>query len=529
MLRSRSTKEVRLWDAWWLVVALSIVGFVFYRNTQLASRVIDGTHLYVIDDDMMISMRYARNLAEGHGLVWNEGEKVEGYTNFLWTMVMALVHKLGAAEETASVWVRGCAFVFLSGALVQATRILRSFVPQNLAVTPLFLFTAIMCVDITLWASWGFETALLTFLLMSFVAGVLRNPKSIAGWLALSLVPLTRGDGVHIFLASALVGFLLADDRKNIVLTRILPAAVPVIGHFVFRYVYYGDILPNTYYLKVYLLDNVRKRGVGYARNFLLTYSILLALGVGGALGIAKRDRRGLVFLVYLASNLLYVCNIGGDMMGSFRFFAHIMPLVFVFAAAGMAHVARGLVAQITWGTVLAFISIPLVRPLDRLVALDGNGDPQEQMQVAMLIRKNALPASSLGVMAAGIVPYFNIGHRAVDALGKSDKHIAMLKPFPGTMVGHGKMDPDWTFNQRKPDLFVSLRSLSWTAGLKPDDRTTDPILSVLAAHEFQKAYRPNSIQEPWSLEKTAIYAREDSPEAQRRSWRPLVVGPAPR
>ncbi|MCL2825764.1 MAG: hypothetical protein FWD57_17365, partial [Polyangiaceae bacterium] len=41
-----------------------------------------------IADDAFISFRYARNLVMGHGLVFNPGERVEGYTNFLWTMLM---------------------------------------------------------------------------------------------------------------------------------------------------------------------------------------------------------------------------------------------------------------------------------------------------------------------------------------------------------------------------------------------------------------------------------------------------------
>ena len=41
------------------------------------------------DDDQMISMRYARNLVEGHGLAWNPGERVEGYADPLQTCVMA--------------------------------------------------------------------------------------------------------------------------------------------------------------------------------------------------------------------------------------------------------------------------------------------------------------------------------------------------------------------------------------------------------------------------------------------------------
>ena len=44
---------------------------------------------YFLSDDSFISFRYARHLAEGHGLVWNSGERIEGYTNFLWVLFMA--------------------------------------------------------------------------------------------------------------------------------------------------------------------------------------------------------------------------------------------------------------------------------------------------------------------------------------------------------------------------------------------------------------------------------------------------------
>src|SRR4030095_14589299 len=57
-------------------------------------------HLYfTLFDDAMISMRYARNLADGHGLLWNPGQPaVEGYTNFLWTLWMAALHLLPVTE-----------------------------------------------------------------------------------------------------------------------------------------------------------------------------------------------------------------------------------------------------------------------------------------------------------------------------------------------------------------------------------------------------------------------------------------------
>jgi hypothetical protein len=49
-----------------------------------------------MDDDAFISFRYARNLVRGAGLVFNPGERVEGYTNFLWTVLLAGLHGLGA-------------------------------------------------------------------------------------------------------------------------------------------------------------------------------------------------------------------------------------------------------------------------------------------------------------------------------------------------------------------------------------------------------------------------------------------------
>ncbi len=46
-------------------------------------------------DDAFISLRYARNLADGHGLVYNPGEHIEGYSNFLWTVLLSLPLRLG--------------------------------------------------------------------------------------------------------------------------------------------------------------------------------------------------------------------------------------------------------------------------------------------------------------------------------------------------------------------------------------------------------------------------------------------------
>ncbi len=56
-------------------------------------------------DDAFISFRYVRNLVEGHGLVFNPGERVEGYSNFLWVLELAgLWRVFGLRPENAAPW-----------------------------------------------------------------------------------------------------------------------------------------------------------------------------------------------------------------------------------------------------------------------------------------------------------------------------------------------------------------------------------------------------------------------------------------
>lgn len=74
------------------VMVLGVAAALFYAVFIVRCGFSLGGRLgFTLFDDAMISMRYARNLAEGYGLVWNPGERVEGYTNPLWTLWMALI------------------------------------------------------------------------------------------------------------------------------------------------------------------------------------------------------------------------------------------------------------------------------------------------------------------------------------------------------------------------------------------------------------------------------------------------------
>src|SRR5438094_320890 len=58
--------------------AIAIIGLYMTHALKLG---------YVVDD-AYISFQYARHFAHGEGLVYNVGERVEGYTNFLWVIML---------------------------------------------------------------------------------------------------------------------------------------------------------------------------------------------------------------------------------------------------------------------------------------------------------------------------------------------------------------------------------------------------------------------------------------------------------
>src|SRR5579864_7564678 len=60
-----------------------------------AARVATGPHPI---DDAYITFRYARNLADGLGLVYNPGEWVLGTTAPLWALVLSLGYRLGLTD-----------------------------------------------------------------------------------------------------------------------------------------------------------------------------------------------------------------------------------------------------------------------------------------------------------------------------------------------------------------------------------------------------------------------------------------------
>lgn len=505
-----------------------VVGWLFYEHAWDASLSIDGVRYFWLDDDQMISMRYARNLAEGQGLVWNPGEYVEGYTNLLWVLVMAAVHALGASDMHASLYVLGVSFVLHVGMLWLSLRLLAVFLPSARAAAVLLVAGLVLSMDITYWSVNGFETTLLAVLQLGFLVALFTHGEGWRVWLTLGLVTLVRSDGVHVWAGDALLAVMLSKDRPR-TLRYLALTLVPVAAHFGWRRVYYGDWLPNTYYLKSVGLPDKTWTGVLYVGRFLRRYGAVLAIAAGAAAVYARTDRRALALFTTVLATLGYSVVVGGDNFQECRFFAHTLPVVWVFASAAGAILMTQPLGR--WGLYAALATnlVPHRAP-HAIHAASANGMADHQVVVGVMLREQALPSSTVAVIPAGFVPYFS-RLRAHDMLGKTDAHIARLPYVPFGLLGHGKYDPEYSFG-RNPDLVVSCGSRA-SVGSAPrslaelEHPEADYALSILASPPFRQRYLPYRIESPWLGGRSQIYTHAASPEFGRRAgWRDPIVTP---
>ncbi|MFH1335183.1 MAG: hypothetical protein ABII96_01585, partial [Candidatus Zixiibacteriota bacterium] len=207
-------------------------------------------------DDAFISFRYAQNFVEGHGLVYNIGEKVEGYTNFLWTMLLSLFMRLGLNVVTVSQVLGG---LFSLSTILLLLRLNRKLYPRdNLFnyLSPLFL---VSCGAYAAWSTGGLETSFYTFLLFLgsfvFVMGMDKPLYSAISGMVFALACLTRLDGL-IFAGVTLVFYFNLCVRKKQIGSKYLYSwalsfLIPFLIYFFWRWSYYGKFLPNTFYVKV--------------------------------------------------------------------------------------------------------------------------------------------------------------------------------------------------------------------------------------------------------------------------------------
>lgn len=339
------------------VLTAGLVGFALHRAWQLAW----------VADDAFISFRYADHLVRGHGLVWNPGERIEGYTNFLWTLLAAGAIALGLSPVAVALVVSMLSF---AGVLVLVTRLVALLAPKSAPLTPSIAAVALgLSYVMGSYATSGLETMTAACLvLLSLERAMSGRPLAagVAGTCAAMLHP------DHLIFFVALGYALLFERRRRALLSRfLLPFALLFVPWFLWRLAYYGDLHPNTYYAKSGDL-----RYFSQGRVYLWVH--LFATGVVATLPFAAigfvqslKTVFGRFCWLALPLYLLWIAKIGGDFMLG-RLLVVVLPIVLVLAEVSVrqAIVARHRykpVALAGAGAVLiAALPIRLLEPTEK-------------------------------------------------------------------------------------------------------------------------------------------------------------------
>lgn len=324
---------------------------LIFTGLSIVTGIIGTYHahkVWFINDDAFISFRYAKNFVNGLGLVYNAGERVEGYTNFFWTMIISIGMKAGIDPVPFSVW---CGIAFYALTLTLFAYLSWKFTPnlnRTLIVLPLTAICLSIHRDFNVYATSGLETSMYTFMVSAAVASLMigkasRGSLILSGFL-ITLATMTRPDGA--LFGFALAAYVLLTQRSPLIKLGylLLPVMTLFLPYWLWRWSYFGFFFPNTFYAKSVDLPYYQQ-GMAYLGSYFTTYYIfLIAIPLGLALlwragksrmSIIERARSDGEFVqplvlvsICIFVQSLFIVRVGGDFMFA-RFFIPITPLMF--------------------------------------------------------------------------------------------------------------------------------------------------------------------------------------------------------
>ncbi len=457
----------------WMYASIPLALYLAYGICFIVSgcTVIEGKTYFFLFDDAFISMRYADNWSQGYGPVWNPGgNPVEGYTSFLWTALLALCHLLPVSHNYLPLLIQ------IMGLLMGAAVILLIYAAGIAFFRSMFVAltssTVMACAFPWLyWGVGGMETGLLTLVLTAlvFIAySIERGAENRArDWLAVILFMM----GVLIRPEVLLIGLALIWRlywlRAMWMRTRAPVWSLLIISTYViYRFCafrYYGDIFPNTYYVKVgvpllcRLKVGLQYTGESLCRLWLVILPVLYGL-------CFQRKQTPITLALPFFTVLIYQIYVGGDSWPRDRF---LWPTIPGLLLAGMETIHASLISKFSKhmvqtagvlivGLCVLFINLPYGREPLLGEAVYTKTEFRENIRLGLAVKKILSDEGTTAVIWAGASPYY-AEKTAIDLLGKSDATIAHQKPRKCGIPGHTKYDWEYSIQERSPDVIERL------------------------------------------------------------------------
>jgi arabinofuranosyltransferase len=346
---------------------------------------------WFLTDDAFITFRYIDHHRMGWGYTWNPPPfaPVEGYSNFLWMVLLHGIWAITGAPPPASANVVSLVLSYgtlaLTFAMVWRMPLPDRWAPRRFWLVVLVLIYVISNRTFITWTSSGLETALFGFCATLWVFGVLEIGRGRDWrWLLMASVgaatsALTRPDGLLLVLSTLLLGLYFAWQSGGFArlasVGRTLAAMSPmltVLVHLLWRHAYYGSWVPNTFYAK--RVSKWPDAGIRYTASFILEYAlwawILLAVVVA-LVHLARMKREGLphrlltrlpaalIAATFIAHVAYYTLVIGGDHF-EYRVFAHLIVPI----AVSIARLVASMPVAPTFGIMAHVVCIVLALPV---------------------------------------------------------------------------------------------------------------------------------------------------------------------
>lgn len=474
-------------------------------------------------DDAYISFRYGRNFVNGEGLVYNPGEYVEGYTNFLWTVVTSPFTKIKSVDISIFALSIGLALsVFNIYLLILITKQFADIIPLKpsyLIILPAVFF--VLDDSVAFWAIGGMEFPMYTmFILAAAYFYFTINEKRSSHLLMtvfLMLCTLTRPEGNLVFVITLIHLFIF---RKSI--DNWLKKFLAVFGlytlfaavYYGFKYLYYGQFIPNTFYAK----------GVtDFSMNLLLGFKYL-ALCIGTRLYLlifilflpfkkALRDFKQSYLMLFSFVYIVYLLIVGGDWMIANRFFVPIIPFLYILSAIGIVIAMKKIttigtkyetakhrlmnIGVAVLSAILFFVTLSLLEYRE-LIIKDENYKYEHQWSMfGKWLKQNVSSNTVIAVGPAGKIPYYSELY-TIDMWGLNNSFISKTQS-KRLQAGHKKFDFEYVL-KLNPEFIIGY------AGFTDDDippryekfnAPEEKYRSIDVVFRLKKEFRNTNINQP--------------------------------
>jgi len=415
-----------------------------------------------VNDDAFITYRYARHLAAGHGFVWNttDAQRVEGSSSLAWTGLNAIVLRAGGDPLVFSHWAGWAAGLLTLALVVFGARAV-------LGVGTVWSLVGGACLALQpQWVTWsvsGMETSAGACVTLAATLLLLRETRTphrrgYASGAVFLIATLFRPETPLLHVA-ATVGILLGTSGARPWRALVQSGLVHTAGLLaltVWRVMYFGQPLPNTFYAKAG--SPQLTHGFEYLVQFVTQNSTWLwVVPLGFALPRAWRHARATTaaFVLQIVGWSAWVVVLGGGRW-EFRFFVAVLPACAVLLGHSLALWAASthrrlqrrapLFAAAVAAAVLATQGLALrtaFRPFNDVLAKQQLLESVEYMRLeAALLARYVSVQERVCTGWAGAFPYFT-GVWHYDPWGLNEPSIAHRPRNDAAVVFHQR-HADW-------------------------------------------------------------------------------------